>query len=108
MPPFRATEISTMRRGMLPPISRFSWIVRRSLDRPPQSYPVLGPHARHAREFAPVVGDDDQPFAARMAADLHVVRTAGRSRPFQFCPDLSVVRCRPGCEREHIEARHEM
>src|SRR5258708_23249649 len=56
-----------------------------------QSDPVLGSHSRHASEFAQIIGDHDQSFATAMAADLHVVRTAGRSRPLQFRPTLSVV-----------------
>ena len=43
-----------------------------------------------------------------MTANLHVARAAGRSRTFQFRPNLSVVRSRLSLERQHIEARHEM
>jgi hypothetical protein len=38
-----------------------------------------------------------------MTADLHVVRTAGNSRPFQLCPDLAVMGSRPDPQRQHLE-----
>ena len=44
--------------------------------------PVFHPDPLHAAELAHVVGDDDQALAAGMTADLHVMRTARRSRPF--------------------------
>ncbi len=72
------------------------------------SDPVLSPDPRHAHELAHVVGYDDQPLAAGVAANLHVVRAAGRSRTFQFRSNLAVVRSRFGLERQHFETRREM
>src|SRR5260370_3367784 len=72
-----------------------------------QSDPVLGPDPWHAGELAHIVGDDDQSFAAGMTADLHVVWTAGRSRPLQLRANLSVMRSRLVSEGQHIETRHE-
>ena len=68
------------------------------------SRPVLNPHARHAAELAKIVGDDDQAFAAGMAADLHVVRAAERARA--LCVKLAVMRSRPRVERQDVEARN--
>jgi len=70
--------------------------------------PVLNSDSRHAAELAHIVGDHDQPLAAGMTANLHVVWTAGRSRPLQLCPNLTVMRSRFGCERRHVKTRHEM
>ena len=53
--------------------------------------PILNPDSRRPGKLAHIVGHDDQPFAARMGAGLHVMRTARRSRPFQFGPNLSVM-----------------
>src|SRR5712675_2159951 len=64
----------------------------------PVSDPALDSDARHAGELAHVVGDDDQSFAARVTADLHVVRTAGRSGPFELRAKLSVMRRRFVCK----------
>jgi hypothetical protein len=74
---------------VLPPIA-----VAATAACPLQLNPVLGPDPGHARELAYIVGGDDQPFAASMTADLHVVRTAGRSRSLQFRSNLSVMRGR--------------
>ena len=43
-----------------------------------------------------------------MAADLHVVWTAGRSLQREFCANLTVMRSRLGVEWQHVKARHEM
>ena len=43
-----------------------------------------------------------------MTADLRVVPAAGRSRRFQFRPNLPVMGSRFGLEPQHFEARHEM
>ena len=70
--------------------------------------PVLDPDSLHAAELPRIVGDDDQSLAAGMAADLHVMRTARRSRSLQFGPDLAVMRRRFRVERQHVETSHEM
>src|SRR6267378_4911134 len=75
---------------------------------PIRSEPVLSPDSRHAAELAHIVGDDDQAFAAGVTTNLHVVRTAWRSRPLQFRPNLTVM-C--GCfrfEGQHVKTRDEM
>jgi hypothetical protein len=73
-----------------------------------RSDPALSSDSRHAAELAHIVGDDDQPLAAGMTTNLHVVRAAGRSRPLQLCPNLAVVRSRFGLERQNVQTRHEM
>src|SRR3954469_24060821 len=73
-----------------------------------RSDPVLGPDSRHAAELAHIIGHDDQPLAAGMTANLHVVRAAGSSRALQFRPNLPVVRSSFSLERQDIEARHKM
>jgi hypothetical protein len=72
------------------------------------SDPILGPDSRHAAELAQIVGDNDQPFAAGMTANLHIVWTAGGSRSLEFCPNLTVMRSRFGPKRQHIKTRNEM
>src|SRR5256885_1629294 len=67
------------------------------------SGPVLGSDSRHAAELAHIVGYDDQPLAAGMPPNLHVVRAAGHSRTFQFRPNLAVVRSRFDLEWQHFE-----
>ena len=73
-----------------------------------RSDPILSSNSRHAAELAHIVGCDDQPLAAGMTANLHVVRAAGNSGTFQFRPNLPVVRSRFGLECQHIEACHKM
>src|SRR5579863_9652863 len=73
-----------------------------------RSDPALSPDSRHAAELAQIMGDDDQPLAAGMTANLHVVRAAGCSRTFQLRPNLPVLRSRFGLESQHFEARCEM
>jgi hypothetical protein len=72
------------------------------------SHPVLDPHSRHAAELTQIVGDDDQSSAAGMAADLHVVWAAGRARTLELRAKLTVMRRRPGVERQHVQPRNEM
>ena len=43
-----------------------------------------------------------------MTANLHVMRTAGRSGPLQPGANLTVMRRRCGPDRQHIEARREI
>src|SRR5208283_4212280 len=43
-----------------------------------------------------------------MTADLHVMRTTGRSSPLQFGPDLPVMSGGLVRERQHFQPRHEM
>jgi hypothetical protein len=50
------------------------------------SHPVLRPDPRHAAEFADIVGDDDQAFAAGMTADLaRPNRDAMPPKPDSYC-----------------------
>src|SRR5215831_13267767 len=44
----------------------------------------------------------------RATTDLHVVRTARRSRALQFGPDLTAVRGRLVSKWQHIKTRHEL
>jgi hypothetical protein len=55
-----------------------------------------------------MIGYDDQPLAAGVTANLHVVRAAGSSSTLQFRPNLPVVRSSFSLERQDIEARHKM
>jgi hypothetical protein len=50
----------------------------------PRLHPILNTQARHPGEFPHIVCDKDQPFAAGMSSDLHVVGAAQRARAFQF------------------------
>src|SRR5262245_61072288 len=52
--------------------------------------PVLDPDARHARELAHVIGDDSQPSAAGVRADLDVMLPARRPSALQFGAQLAV------------------
>src|SRR5450631_4851870 len=73
-----------------------------------RSDPVLSSDSRHAAELAHIIGYDDQPLAAGMTANLHIMRAAGSSSALQFRPNLSVMRSSFGLERQDIEARHKM
>jgi hypothetical protein len=55
-----------------------------------------------------MIGDDDQPVTAGMTANLHVMRTAGRSGRIQFGSNLTVMRGCLGPEQQHVETRHEI
>src|SRR5258708_36893621 len=68
------------------------------------SHPILNPNSRHAVEFAHIVGDDNQAFAAGVTANLNVVRTAWRSRPLQLCPTLTVMGGRLVLDRQYVGA----
>lgn len=70
--------------------------------------PVLDPDSLHPPELPRIVGDDDQSLAAGMAADLHVVRAAGRSRALKLGPELAVMRRRFRVERQHVESGDEI
>src|ERR1700722_18823467 len=99
-----------MRRGCRGCSRRHAFIDARQADGLPlfQSDPVLGSDPWHAGELAQIIGDDDQAFAAGMTADLHVVRTAGRSRALQLRPNLAVMRSRLVSEGQHVETRYEV
>ncbi len=70
--------------------------------------PVLHPHARHTHKLPHVVGDDDEPLAAGMGADLHVVWTARRSGPFQFGAHLSIMGGGLAPDRQHLRIQGSM
>jgi hypothetical protein len=70
--------------------------------------PVLGPHTRHSVELAEIVGDRNQSFAAGVAADLHIMNAARRSRPCQFGPKLAIMGGRLLPKRQYLQSRLEV
>src|SRR5258708_32092164 len=101
---FQSSPILSLPRALLMGAIVLHMRGRRALP----SEPALGSDPRHAGELAQIVGDDDQSFAAGMAADLHVMRPARRASPLQLRPNLSVMRSRLVGEGQHIETRHEV